>query len=233
MPRAGTGRRALAPTSSCPTQLDGSNSWCSEPAKGVRFNDITPRWGVAWDVFGTGKTSIKWNMGKYLQAATLGGLYTDNNAARRSTNSLTRGWDDLNGNRIVECEFFNAQPHTSAQGDFCGSLLDVNGVPVPGVSNTTDVRPTAAQLFNPNSICGRTENSSQAHVDYCNEAGQNLMAGWNKRRNEWQFGLGIQHELLPRLSAEVTYNRRKYANLTDNDTVDLGCDYYGARAAAH
>ena len=56
------------------------------------------------------------------------------------------------------------------------------------------------------------------------------MQGWGKRRNEWQFGLGIQHELLPRFSAEVTYNRRKYGNLTDSDTVNLGCDYYGDRS---
>jgi len=52
------------------------------------------------------------------------------------------------------------------------------------------------------------------------------MTGWGKRRNEWQFGLGIQHEILPRMSVEVTYNRRKYGNLTDTDTVSQGCDYY-------
>ena len=225
------GSTCIGPDVFVPTQLDGSDFWCSEPAKGVRYNDITPRWGLAWDVFGTGKTSVKWNMGKYLQAVTLGGLYTDNNAARRSRNSLTRGWDDLNGNRLVECSFFDPQPHTSAQGDFCGSLLDTSGVPSQEFQ-TYGRPPSAAQLFNPNSICGRTENSSQSHVDYCNEAGQNLMAGWNKRRSEWQFGLGIQHELLPRLSGEVTYNRRKYANLTDSDTLDSGCDYFGARAAA-
>ena len=33
---------------------------------GVSYNDFTPRWGVAWDLFGTGKTSVKLNMGKYL-----------------------------------------------------------------------------------------------------------------------------------------------------------------------
>jgi hypothetical protein len=39
--------------------------------------------------------------------------------------------------------------------------------------------------------------------------------------------------VLPRLSAEVTYNYRKYQNLTDSDTVGLGCDYFlGADADA-
>jgi len=206
-----------------------TGSWCSTPSKGVRYNDITPRWGLAWDVFGTGKTSVKWNMGKYLQAAGFGGLYTNFNDARRSTNNIVRGWDDLNGNRMVECEFTNPAPHTSVQGDFCGTLLDTQGNPSTAFL-TFGREPNANQLANPNSSCG-LKNSPQPHVDYCNEAGQNLMQGWNKRRYEWQFGLGIQHELLPRLSVEVTYNRRRYGNLTDSDTVNLGCDYYGQRAA--
>jgi len=224
------GTTCIGPDLFVPTQLDGTNYWCSTPAKGVRYNDITPRWGVAWDVFGTGRTAIKWNMGKYLQAATLGGLYINDNAARRSTNSLTRGWDDLNGNRVVECNFNDPAPHTSPAGDFCGSLLDTTGAPSQAFV-TFGRPPTAAQLFNPNSNCGRTENSSQLHQDYCAEAGQNLLTGWDKRRNQWQFGLGIQHELLPRLSLEVTYNRTKYSNLTDSDTVLQGCDYFGPRAA--
>jgi hypothetical protein len=64
------------------------------------------------------------------------------------------------------------------------------------------------------------------HRDYCNASGQNLLSGWGVRRSEWQFGLGVQHEILPRLSGEVTYNYRKYYNLTDSDTVGLNCDYF-------
>jgi hypothetical protein len=205
--------------------LDASQptgSWCSEPQSGVRYDDITPRWGVAWDVFGNGKTSIKWNMGKYLQAAGFGGLYTDYNDARRSVNTISRSWDDINGNRVVECELFNPSPHTSAQGDFCGTLLDGAGNPSTNFQRYGRA-PTGAQLANANSTCG-LKNSSDLHVEYCNLANQNLTQGWGVRRSEWQFGLGVQHELLPRLSAEVTYNRRKYQNLTDSDTVLQGCD---------
>ena len=57
------------------------------------------------------------------------------------------------------------------------------------------------------------------------------MEGWGIRRNEWQFGLGVQHEVLPRMSVELTYNRRKYGNLTDTDSINQGCDYYGDRSA--
>jgi hypothetical protein len=222
------GESCVGPDVFVPTQPDGTTFWCSAPAKGVRYNDLTPRWGVAWDVFGTGRTSIKWNMGKYLHASGFTGVFVDNNAVRRSTNRLTRGWDDLDGDRVVDCDHLNPAAHTTAAGDFCGSLLDGT---LFRDFQTFGRPPTAQQLFTANSICGRTENSSPEHQDYCAEAGQNLMSGWDKRRHEWQFGLGVQHELLPRLGVEVTYNRKRYGNLTAMDTLNLGCDYYGSRAA--
>lgn len=224
------GETCIGPDRFVPVQADGTNRWCSAPADGARYNDITPRWAAAYDLFGNGKTSIKYNMGKYLQAAGFGGLYTDNNSARRSTNQLIRAWDDVNGNRIVECNFSDPAAHTHASGDVCGSMLQANGQPTTAFS-TFGRPPTAAQLFTANSFCGRTENSSQLHRDYCAASGQNLLSGWGVRRSEWQFGLGVQHEILPRLSGEVTYNRRKYRNLTDADTVGLGCDYYLGAAA--
>src|SRR5688572_30841995 len=222
---SGYGETCIGPDRFVPVQENGQNFWCSEPADGASYNDITPRWGAAWDVFGTGKTSVKWNMGKYLQAAGFGGLYTDNNSARRSNNQLTRAWDDVNGNRVVECDFGNPAPHTHASGDVCGSMLQPNGQPTTAFS-TFGRAPSASQLFTANSICGRTENSSQLHRDYCAASGQNLLSGTGVRRSEWQFGLGVQHEILPRLSGEVTYNWRKYQNLTDSDTVGQGCDYF-------
>jgi hypothetical protein len=208
-----------------------TGQWCSTAQDGTNYNDITPRWGVAWDVFGTGKTSIKWNMGKYLQAAGFGGLYTNFNDARRSTNQLTRFWNDINGNRIFECDMTNAQAHISAQGDFCGSVLTA-GTTTPSSTFLQFGRaPNANQLANATASCG-LKNSTDVQKTYCQEAGQDLMQGWGKRRNEWQFGLGIQHEVLPRMSVEVTYNRRKYGNLTDTDNVGQGCDYYQVSGVA-
>src|SRR5687768_4172361 len=34
------------------------------------FNDITPRFGAAYDVFGNGRTALKFNLGHYLDSAT-------------------------------------------------------------------------------------------------------------------------------------------------------------------
>jgi len=44
------------------------------------------------------------------------------------------------------------------------------------------------------------------------------LKGWGVRQNDWQWGITVQHEVIPRLSAEVAYNRRwfKGAKVTDN-----------------
>ena len=45
------------------------------------YNDITPRMGGSYDLFGNGKTAIKVSISKYLQAAYTGDVYTINNPA--------------------------------------------------------------------------------------------------------------------------------------------------------
>jgi hypothetical protein len=66
------------------------------------FNDITPRFGAAYDLFGTGRTAVKFSAGRYLGAATNGAAYTRNNPANRIVNSVSRGWTD-DGDKVVEC----------------------------------------------------------------------------------------------------------------------------------
>jgi hypothetical protein len=124
---SGYGATCIGPDIYVPVQEDGRDFWCTEPSDGVRYHDLTPRWGVAWDVFGTGRTAVKWNMGKYLQAAGLNGLYVDDNDARRSVNTLYREWNDLNGNRVIDCDLSNPAPHTLPGGDTCGTHFDTNG----------------------------------------------------------------------------------------------------------
>ena len=58
------------------------------------YKDLMPRGGVAWDVFGTGKTSIKINAGKYVQNANSGLTYTALNPSGRLTTTATRTWTD-------------------------------------------------------------------------------------------------------------------------------------------
>jgi hypothetical protein len=46
------------------------------------------------------------------------------------------------------------------------------------------------------------------------------------------MGIGIQHEILPRLSGEFTWNYRKYGNITVSDQLQVGCDRYNGATDA-
>ena len=199
----------------------GSARYCTPPTDGVSYNDITPRWAATWDVFGTGKTSVKWNMGKYLEGAGITGIYSGANPALRAVNDLTRTWNDTNGDRRVNCDLLNFNANGECGAPLAGQdfvrygrdplSLDAAGTPI-GLATTQ---------------CGRREQGIPAEVQaYCAQYGDTLLEGSGKRRAEWQFGLGVQHEILPRVSAEVTYNRRKYTNLTVSDQLGVGCDRY-------
>jgi hypothetical protein len=221
-----------------PVQVGGASAgqrgYCTPDTDGVSYNDFTPRWGAAWDIFGTGKTSVKWSMGKYLSGAAINGIYADANPAQRTLNEYVRTWTDVDGDRIVDCDLLNFNAQSTA--DICGGpgsvftflpdssslvastrfgrdplSLDASGAPI-GLATTQ---------------CGRREAGIPAAVQaYCDVYGDSLLDGSGKRRSEWQISLGIQHELLPRFSAEVTYNRRSFSNLTVTDALGVGCDRF-------
>jgi hypothetical protein len=206
----------------------GQKGYCTPDTDGVSYNDFSPRWGVAWDIFGTGKTSVKLNMGKYLSGASISGIYADANPASRTVNEYFRTWTDVDGDRIVDCDLLNFNAQSGPGKDTCGGPTSVFGQdslrygrdPLSLDSSGTPIGLATTQ-------CGRNEAGIPAAVQaYCDVYGGSLLEGSGKRRSEWQFGLGIQHEILPRLSAEVTYNRRSYSNLTVTDRLGLGCDRF-------
>ena len=167
------------------------------------YNDVTPRLGVAYDIFGTGRTAIKINAGKYVEAATSDSIYSANNPAVRiitrigSGPAAARGWDDANRNFSVDCDLLNpvAQDTRAAGGDACAAIGGAGLNFGNANPNTTTINP-------------------------------DILGGWGVRPYDWQFGASVQHELLPRLSVEVAYNRRWWGNffVTDN-TRTTAADY--------
>jgi len=83
------------------------------------YNDVTPRAGAAIDAFGDGKTSIKVNVGKYLQAAQNGLAYAALRPSSRLQGSTTRVWTDANRNYVPDCDLLNR----AANGE-CGLIAN-------------------------------------------------------------------------------------------------------------
>jgi hypothetical protein len=86
------------------------------------YHDLWPRGGVAIDLFRTGKTSLKVNAGRYLEAAQNGGLFIALNPTGRLSTTTTRTWTDTNSNYIVDCDLLNpaSQDLRATGGDMCG-----------------------------------------------------------------------------------------------------------------
>jgi hypothetical protein len=93
------------------------------------YNDLSPRIGVAYDLFGNGKTSLKGNVGRYLHPASNQGRYINANPSELVSTITTRPWTDNNGNYQVDCDVLNGQPQsptTTGSIDTCGVFQDLN-----------------------------------------------------------------------------------------------------------
>jgi hypothetical protein len=108
---------------------------------GVRWHNISPRFGVAYDLFGTGKTALKASAGRYL-AGQLGttsissGTFTTQMAPVNTlVTAVNRSWNDANRNYVPDCDLINP----NANGE-CGAYDNRNfGTATPGVNYDPDL----------------------------------------------------------------------------------------------
>jgi len=70
-------------------------------------------------------------------------------------------------------------------------------------------------------ICGPWMNQNFGKTVSATVVNPATLKGWGKRPYDWQTFVGLQQEILPRVSAEVSYNRRSWGNfyVTDNRAV--------------
>ena len=99
-----------------------------ERADGVNFHNLSPRVGAAYDLFGTGKTSLKANWGRYLYPAQNGGIFTGAAPTSQIATRADRSWTDANRNFIPDCDLLNpnAQDLRLSGGDSCGRVANTN-----------------------------------------------------------------------------------------------------------
>jgi hypothetical protein len=154
------------------------------------YNDLSPRIGGAYDLFGNGKTSIKANVGRYLHPASNQGRYINANPSERVSTITGRGWADNNNNFFPDCNIIDGRaqsPTTTGSIDRCDAWEDPN--------------------------FGRARPSTTLS--------DSILGGWGARPYDWQMGVSVQQEVMPRISVEVGYYRRWWpifggADVTDN-----------------
>jgi hypothetical protein len=129
--------------------------------------------GVAYDLFGNGKTAVRFHVGKYLEAITASNNDIDMNPITRMVVNSTRGWTDADRDFVPDCDLMNR----AANGE-CAPL-----------DNQNLGRPVFSRSFDPE-----------------------FVGGWNTRPNNWSMGVGVQHEVLPRVSVTAAFNRNWWGN---------------------
>jgi hypothetical protein len=148
----------------------------------VSWHDITPRWGAAYDVFGNGKTAVKFSMGKYMVVYSANNNDLDLNPLIRTTVSTTRIWNDNDGDHYWDC-----------------NLADVAA----------------------NGECGAAASANFGKEVFTRSYDPNFISGWGNRQYNWQMGVSVQQEILPRVAVNLGYNRRWFGNhyTVDNRAV--------------
>jgi hypothetical protein len=109
------------------------------------WKDISPRLAASYDLFGNGKSALKFNVGRFV-AADIYTMARANNPVTRAILTTNRTWTDSNGNFTPDCDLSNpaAQNLSASGGDVCGTIDNRNF----GLNNPNAI------TYNPNVLTG-------------------------------------------------------------------------------
>jgi hypothetical protein len=119
-----------------PAPLAPTRNLTFPAASSVSWKDITPHVGAVYDLFGTGRTALKFSLKKGLEGVDARTDVVQGSAPiNRLVNSTTRSWNDANRNFVPDCNLLNP-----ASNGECGGLANQNfGSSTPGATFDPDL----------------------------------------------------------------------------------------------
>lgn len=157
----------------------------------VTWKDIQPRLGVAYDLFGDGRTAIKASFNRYgKRDSTDWGQNINPGTVNRDS---TRSWND----GLTGCLDANCIPGDNIpQGDPTNPLP--NGELVGAATNLNWGLPTITRFYDPD-----------------------WAFGWGNRAANYETSVSVQQEVLPGMSVDVGYFHREWVNFAVVDDRNL------------
>ncbi len=175
-----------------PAQQEGPSRFLPTPihipeTRGVdSYKDITPRLGAAVDLFGNGRTALKINFGKYLEGVGISGNYANTNPSLRLPQTTM-----VFGTAGVTRSWIDANVNFAPDCDLLNPAAQ-------------DLRPSGGDL------CGVMSNTNFGKNTLTNTFDPGILNGWGVRPSDWTLGVSLEHQIVARASASVTYSRRSF-----------------------
>ncbi len=197
---------------------------------------LTASWGLRFDHYSTsfpeavaGPTKLLPNRNNVFPAA-------DGVSFKDITPKLGVVYDVFGNAKTALKASLNKYVTGLGSGDafFGASLSPVNSVANVTTRNWTDrnnnfipdcdLTNPAAQTVTNGDICGAMANLNFGQAAGAQQTDPSIRSGWGIRNYDWEFSAGVQQEVLPRVSVDVSYFRRWYGNffVTDNLSVATG-----------
>ena len=176
---------AWVPAGSRPTGVFSPGFSFGEVNNVPDWKDINPRLGAAYDIFGNGKTAVKFSWGRYDEAESLT-IAAASNPENAISTTGSRTWVDPNFNPLT--------------------LTSAYTVPAP-----CNLLLTTSQI-GPNGGCGAVSPSTFGGTVLTTQYSSGVLVGWNVRPAIYKTSALLQQELRPGLGLTVGYYRTSYTN---------------------